>query len=78
MPPAMCLAAAPANDQIDADGDKINAGAGNDKVDISVYGGQRVDVTLGSGNDRLEIYSSDQDFVFFNQNRIDVRRLQGQ
>jgi Ca2+-binding RTX toxin-like protein len=46
------------NDQFYISGDTVYAGQGNDYVDIIMYGGNgKNDVTLGSGQDRLEVWT---------------------
>ena len=62
------------NDNISADGDKVNAGDGNDTVIVHMfYGGQHGDVTLGLGNDTLAFDLHEHDYADYNENRIDVR-----
>ena len=55
-----------------ADGDKVNAGDGNDQVYRLHVWRPAVDVTLGLGNDTLQLELHDHDCADYNQGRIDV------
>ena len=61
------------SDKIYAGGDKVDAGDGNDLVNVYMFdGGQRADVKLGLGKDTLQLELHEHDDPNYNDGRIDV------